>query len=92
MINAVKIEEQYKMITETLKKMSPAENEILSDKLIAWLLFRTEKDIIPEKTKTPKKTSSRKKKNPISKKDQELLKKIANKTDELYKKFGDDTI
>lgn len=91
MINGAKIEEQFQFIYSNMEKMSVAEKEILTDKLLAYLLFHSKMEVYPVKNKEVKKPV-RKKTTPISKKDQELLKKIADKTDELYKRLGGDTI
>lgn len=91
MINVEKIEGQYKSIHAMMEKLSNAEKELLSDKLLAYLLFQPGKEQVISKGKESRKPS-RKKSNPISKKDQELIKKIADKTDELYKRLGGDTI
>jgi len=91
MINSSKVEKSFQNIYSLMEKMPGEEREILTDKLLAFLLFQNTRDTTPVKQKAMKKTS-KKKQSPISKKDQELLKKIVDKTDELYKKLGGDTI
>lgn len=91
MINATRIEQQFTIIQSMIKKMSVVERELLSDKLLAYLLFQSGKDQHQNKSPESKKPSG-KKSNAISKKDQDLIKKIADKTDELYKRLGGDTI
>lgn len=90
MINAGRIEENFKNIYTLIEKMPSAEKEILSDKLLAFLLFQTVRETDPVSTREVKKTG--KKKNVMSKKDKELIKKIVDKTDELYKRLGGDSI
>lgn len=89
MFNKEKIEGHFKVIHDLIENLSISEKELLSDKLLAYLLFQQVK-VKPE-AKAIKKMV-RKKAAPISKKDQELIKRIADKTDELYKRFGGDTI
>jgi|GEM_PF-2331644 len=91
MINSSRVEKNFKDIFALIEKMPTAEKELLSDKLLAFLLFKTSNNHTPVKEKEVKKTAGKKTK-PISKKDQELLKKIVDKTDELYRKLGGDTI
>lgn len=91
MINIAKIEEQFRTIYSSMEKMPPEDKALLTDKLLAYLLFHSKIEEPPVVQKTAKKTL-RKKTTPVSKKDQELLKKIADKTDELYKRLGGDTI
>ncbi len=91
MKNIANIEEQFRTIYSRMEKMPPEEKALLTDKLLAYLLFHSKTEAPPVVQKTAKKTL-RKKTTPVSKKDQELLKKIADKTDELYKRLGGDTI
>jgi hypothetical protein len=91
MINSSRVEKNFKDIFALIEKMPSAEKELLSDKLLAFLLFKTSHNHAPVKEKEVKKSTGKKTK-PISKKDQELLKKIVDKTDELYRRLGGDTI
>jgi hypothetical protein len=90
MINSSNIEKSFQSIYALMEKMPLQEREVLTDKLLSFLLFHNTLDA--RAAEKPVRRSHKRKSSVISKKDQELLKKIADKTDELYKRLGGDFI
>lgn len=82
------IEKQIRNIRIIMKKMDPSDRELLSDKLISYLLF----DAQSEQDNNNKNSSERKKtkeETGLSKEEIKTLKELAKKTEELKNLLGD---
>ena len=82
------VDDQIKNIHNIMDKLDQADRELLSDKMISYLLFNAKEHEVAQK-----KTSAERKKNfentELTKREKTALKKLVLKTDELRDLLGD---